>query len=66
MSDFFKFILNGDLKLEDLFLILRVLDLLSYLLSLDVHASLVQALSMVQLVRVNLRVELGKLIVHLS
>ena len=66
VRDFFQFILNSDLQLQDLVRVLSILNLLSDLLSLGVQASLVQRLCVIQLVRVDLRVKLGQLIVHVG
>jgi hypothetical protein len=66
VRDLLEFILNGDLKLEHLLLILLVLNLLSHLLGLHVHACLVETLSVIELVGVDFWVELGQLVVHLG
>ena len=48
--DFLKFVLNSDLKLEDLVSKLSVLDLLDYFLGILVHAGLVERLCVVHFV----------------
>lgn len=63
MRDFLQFILDGDLKLGDLVLEVRILDALTHLKSLFVHVSLEQSLGVVQLV---LGVELRELLVALG
>ena len=59
MGYLFKFVLNSDLKLEDLLLVLLVLDLLSHLLGFNIESSLIKRLGMIQFVGVHLRVELS-------
>ena len=43
-----------------------MLNLLSYLKSLCVHASLIETLSMIQLILVDIWVEFGELVVHVG
>jgi hypothetical protein len=63
MGNLLKLILNGDLELKDLLSVVGVFDLLDHLGSILVHGSLKQALSVVELVAVHIREELGELIV---
>ena len=64
MSHLFKLVLNVHLELENLFCVIRVVDLLGHLGCLLVQAGLEQALGVVQLVLDHVRVELGELVVH--
>lgn len=66
MLDLFKLILNGNLKLENPICIFSILNLLHDLLSFQIHGSLKQGLSMVQLVLINIWKKLGELIVTIS
>ena len=66
MGHLFKFVLDVHLKLKNLVLILRVVNLLGDLGGFLVHASLEQALSVIQLVLDDVGVELGQLVVHVG
>lgn len=64
MLDLFKLVLYSNLKLENLISIVGVFNLLSNFLSLSVHSSLEERLSMVQLVLVDIWIKLGELVIH--
>jgi len=64
MRDLLEFILDGHLQLLDLAGVLLVLDLLGHFRSFGIEAGFEKGLRVVELVRVNGRVELGKLVVH--
>ena len=66
MRDLFKFVLNGYLQLQDPITIFRIIDLLGYLLCLGIQTCLVEGLSMIEFIGMNLGEELGKLIIHVS
>ena len=50
MVDFFQFVLDCNLQLKDAILVLRVFDLLSNFLSFGIKTSLIERLSVIELV----------------
>jgi len=61
-----ELVLDSNLELENAVSVILVFDLLGNLLSLLIHSSLVEGLSVVHLVLVHVWVELGELVVHVS
>jgi hypothetical protein len=64
--DFFKLVLNSDLKLENFLSIVSVLNLLNNFSGLSVESSFEKRLSVIKLVRINIWEKLGQLIVAIS
>ena len=63
MLNFFKFVLNSNLKLKDFVSIIGVLDLLTDLGGIVVKGRFEQRLGVVHLVRINIREKLGQLVI---
>ena len=66
MTDLFEFILDSDLELDYLVLVLGTGDALAHLEGLLVHATLVQALGVIDLVVLCVWEETGQLVVHVG
>ncbi len=66
MGHLFKLVLNVHLELDDLVRVVRVVDLLGHFGGFLVHASLEQALCVVEFILDHIRVELGQLIIHIG